>query len=326
MSFETDQPQQLGPQLWALTQCGFPKAWHILNDRADDDPGPIAVIDVGNGALDHPALEQRVEIRDQAPNPSSALHAAGVIGTIAAANDLPQMIGACSAKIHYYNAWRRDGFDRPTFLSALKDVATSGAVVLNLSIGSPERDGEIDEAIEECIGAGVVVVAAMGDFEGETNATLYPAGFEGVIAVGATNRHDRRLPVSAIGKHISISAPGEQVWTVVSSDAYGYRGGTSFSAPLVSAAAWLARRAGVPAASVKRRLEETADRSGFPLVDASGEVSKSVEVGAGRLDIAQLASQVRTRTPAEVAAIASPWEEWRPRWNVQPNERSRSRG
>ena len=325
MSFETAQPE-LGSQLWALIQCGFPKAWEMLNDRGDDDPGPIAVIDVGNGALDHPALKGRVEICRQAPNASTALHAAGVIGTIAAADDLPQMIGACSAKIHYYNAWRRDGFDRPTFLRALKDIASSGAVVLNLSIGSPERDEEIDDAIEECISAGVVVVAAMGDFEGETNATLYPAGFDGVIAVGATNRHDRRLPVSAIGRHISISAPGEQVWTIMSSDAYGYRGGTSFSAPLVSAAAWLARRAGIPSESVKKRLEETADRSGFPLGTASGELPKSVEVGAGRLDIAQLASEIRTRTPAEVAAVSSSWEEWRPRWHAQPKEQSRSRG
>lgn len=313
MSFETAQRRELDPHLWALIQCGFPTAWAILNDRGYDDPGPIAVIDVGNGALDHPALKHRVEVRDEAPKPSGALHAAGVMGTIAAADDLPQMIGACSAKIHYYNAWRRDGFDRPTFLRALKDIASTGAAVLNLSIGSPERDEEIDEGIAECIRAGVVVVAAMGDFEGETKATLYPAGFEGVIAVGATNRHDRRLPVSAIGKHISISAPGEQVWTVVSSDAYGYRGGTSFSAPLVSAAAWLARRAGIPAESVKRRLEETADRSGFPRGPASAGLPKSVEVGAGRVDIGQLASQIRTRTPAEVAAVASPWEQWRPR-------------
>jgi subtilisin family serine protease len=314
--------------LWALLRCGFPKAWEILEPRGDADPGPIAIIDVGNGGLDHPSIEPRIEkyVGPQS-DASSASHAASVAGVIAAIDDLPDMIGACSAKLHVYNAWTSAGFDRRAFLDALADVATSGARVLNLSVGSPERDDEIGNAIQKCIDAGVVVVAAMGDYAGLTNSTIYPADLPGVIAVGATNHHDRRRPESGIGDHISIAAPGEQIWTVVASDAYGSRDGTSFAAPLVAAAAWLVVRArpGATPAQIKALLEETADATNVvcPPVDESTSTAEpprpcSVEIGHGRLDVAKLAERLneelvrppgRSReavnTPVQVTPVGS---------------------
>lgn len=313
MSVETEEaggvstpPIKLGSQLWALEKCRFPLAWQILDERRDADPGPIAIIDVGCGALDHPSIKPRIEERiPRKPDSSSALHAGGVAAIIGAANDLPRMSGACAARLHVYNAWTNSGFDRQAFLDALDDVASSGARVLNLSVGGPEKDAEIEAAIKHCLAKNVVVVAAMGDVEEPVDVESYPAAIDGVIAVGATNRHDRRLPESGVGKHISVSAPGQQIWTVVSNDAYGYRGGTSFAAPLVSAAAWLAVRALPDAtpADIKQLLEETAVAS-----PPSATPRWAPDVGYGRLDVGNLARRIGSarrelHTPVQVRRV-----------------------
>jgi len=73
--------------------------------------------------------------------------------------------------------------------SAISDAVSNGAKVINLSIGAPGplstcRDTVEENAVENAISAGVVVVAAAGN---ETAASLdCPGAYPGVIAVGAT--------------------------------------------------------------------------------------------------------------------------------------------
>lgn len=279
---------------WALDKCGFKKGRAILDARSDADPGPIAVIDVGYDALDHPCIKRVVDERFQRRGDSSAAsHAAEVTGVI---------VSACPVnKVQVYNAATTAGLDTNLMLEALKDVASpaSRVRVLNLSIGWHEREKALNSAIIDCLAKGIVVVAAMGEYEEPTDFVSYPAALPGVIAVGATDMHDRRLPGSGTGDHIWMAAPGEDIPTVTAANTFGIRQGTSFATALVSAAAWLAVRANrdLTPAQVKRALGQSADSS---MVEACPPAIKGVvpndkwnpAIGCGRLDVAELAKVV----------------------------------
>jgi hypothetical protein len=74
---------------------------------------------------------------------------------------------------------------------AINHAVANGASVINLSLGAPQSSG-IDTveqtAIEAAISAGVTVVAANGNEYGTSdgNQSDYPAGYAGVIGVGAS--------------------------------------------------------------------------------------------------------------------------------------------
>jgi len=131
-----------------------------------------------------------------------------------------------------------------------------------------------------------VVIASGGDSFGEGNPANYPAAVDGVFGVGATAFEGTRAGYSNIGPFIDLVAPGGSGDGLVNHDIHvlatnggtTFRSGTSFSAPLVAAAAALvlAARPGsaVDALSV---LQSTAVDLGQPGPDP--------EYGAGLLDV-----------------------------------------
>ena len=265
--------------------CGFVSAWADLD--VGPDPGPIAVIDAGSGGLNHPSIRSRISkyVELTRGTPSTGVHGAAVAATIAGVRDLPTMSGACSSMIRMYNVWTTTGFDREAFHDALEDAIASGCRVINCSLGSLDRDAIDEQAINRCIDRGIVVVAAIGDLESLDSPTMYPAGYDGVVAVGSTDRHDLRRRGSSTARHMSLAAPGDDIWSIDGDDALRIWRGTSFSCAFVAAAAWLAvrRRPDLTPGEIKQCLEASA----FP--NGSSNLP-SREVGHGRLDMVRLAS------------------------------------
>ena len=303
---------------WALEKTRFDEALQHIGPGGVPDRGAIAVIDSGSGAFGHQLFTRRgldfeyispdeIARRGNLARPSKSgngAHAAEVAGVIAlACPDAPLIV---------YNVATTGGVERPLFIAALDDARTSRMVsVVNVSLGWLDQDDAVDTAIKACIDAGIVVVAAMGEFEEPNDFVSYPAACEGVIAVGATDRHDLRLPGSSIGDHIWIAAPGDDIETVVSDTDVGVRSGTSFAAPLVSAAVWLGLQTGpVLGKRGRARVEEVAkalgasantDRVNEPPPKSRGTALPNVklwtvqagetwnmELGRGRLDVAKL--------------------------------------
>ena len=83
---------------------------------------------------------------------------------------------------------------------------------------------------------GVIVVAAAGIYD----PIVYPAGYEHVVAVTATDQNDRLASFGPAGDYIDICAPGVNI-PVIWGDEYSYLSGTSFSAGIVSGIMALAR-------------------------------------------------------------------------------------
>ena len=67
----------------------------------------------------------------------------------------------------------------------------------------------------------------------------YPAAYSGVIGVGSVGQTKAVSSTSQKNASVKLVAPGERVFSTFSGSRYGTWSGTSFAAPLVSAAAAL---------------------------------------------------------------------------------------
>jgi subtilisin family serine protease len=130
-------------------------------------------------------------------------------------------------------------------------AVNNGANIVNMSFGFYYKGFPIGDvfqrmpayaqAVKNAYLNNVVVTAAMGN--NKTSERMYPAGFdELVIPVGATDLNGVKTSFSNFGSHISVVAPGTQIYSTsrrkTSATPITFSG-TSFSAPIVAGVAGL---------------------------------------------------------------------------------------
>jgi hypothetical protein len=123
-----------------------------------------------------------------------------------------------------------------------------GAAVINMSYGSPDFCAPEYVALQYAVARGIVPVAAAGNEFDVGNPPEYPASLPHVLTVAAVGPDDRAAYFSNANAAIDLAAPGVNIMTAVPpaldaeapADGYEHQSGTSFSAPMVSAAvAWV---------------------------------------------------------------------------------------
>ena len=131
----------------------------------------------------------------------------------------------------------------------IRAVVENGYDVLNMSYGAPEECFAESAELQRATGAGVLLVAAAGNEFAEGNPLEFPASLPHVVTVAAVDLEGRTSYFSNANAAIDLAAPGERIATAVplnhdpDGDGNGYAllDGTSFSAPIVAAAAtWVA--------------------------------------------------------------------------------------
>lgn len=166
-------------------------------------------------------------------------------------------------------------------LKAINFAVNKGAKVLNLSYGyvgpnSPQEKAVINRAWNK----GVFLSAAVYEgyppgYYGKQND--WPAAYERVMAVSATDRNDRRVSFANYGSYIDVTAPGLNILSTNSFGSYdSYNYGTSFSAPHVSGVAGLLAGKGLSNKEMRSRIESSA-------IDL-GKKGKDPYYGHGRID------------------------------------------
>jgi membrane-anchored mycosin MYCP len=134
--------------------------------------------------------------------------------------------------------------------------------VINLSVAGDQDQPPVRQAVAYAIKHDVVVVAAVGNRQGNGNRSLpsYPASYPGVIGVGAIDTTGARVSASQTGPYVDLVAPGASVLTATRIDGHAYQDGTSYAAPFVSGTAALVRSAWpkLTAGQVVQRLMATA--------------------------------------------------------------------
>jgi len=198
----------------------------------------VAVIDSGID-MSHPVLQGAIAGQFDATNRSDktpAPHGTAVAGIIAAQRNLSGV--APGARILAIRAFTRP---RPgsvatsnsrTVVRAIDWAMQQGAKVINMSFAGP-RDGLIEAAINLAASRGIVVVAAAGN-NGAKAPPAYPAAYDTVIAVTATDADDKLFSFANQGDYVAVAAPGVDIVTAAPGQKYVFQSGTSMAAAHVS--------------------------------------------------------------------------------------------
>jgi subtilisin family serine protease len=180
-------------------------------------------------------------------------------------------------------------------LKALDYAGLHGAQIINMSFAGP-KDPIVDRAIAAAAEKGIILVAAAGN-AGAKSPPLYPAANPNVIAVSATDAHDKLFEASNRGSYIALAAPGVDILLPAPDGKYQMTSGTSFSAAYVSAAAALVleRNPALKPEQVRATLVKTARDLGSP--------GRDDLFGAGEADA--YAAVQESGSPASPVAAAS---------------------
>lgn len=129
--------------------------------------------------------------------------------------------------------------------------ASTGAKIINMSLGSASNDTTLQRAVASAIQAGALVVAAAGN--DSTSQPFYPAAYPQVLAVAAVGPDGAPAPYSNFGSYVAIRAPGgnfalgdvtdgvmSAIWDFTTgTPEYAWATGTSMAAPHVAGVAAL---------------------------------------------------------------------------------------
>lgn len=130
--------------------------------------------------------------------------------------------------------------------ASIKYAVDNGAQIINMSEGGSDYSKTLKTAVDYANAKGVLICAAMMN-KGD-DQDYYPASFNGVFAIGATDTDDNRClrftwgGGSCWGKHISVVAPGNKIYGLDYENIYNYESmwsGTSQSTAIVSGIASL---------------------------------------------------------------------------------------
>ncbi|EST30295.1 hypothetical protein M877_10015 [Streptomyces niveus NCIMB 11891] len=200
-----------------------------------------------------------------------------------------------------------------TLATAINHAVSEKADVINISqdtANAVKPTELLEQAVNAALAADVVVVASAGNdgVDGKDKKT-YPASYEGVLAVAASDRNNERAPFSQPGDFVGIAAPGVDMVTTVPGGGHCADNGTSFSAPYVAGIAALikSKHEKWTQKQIVAQIQQTAERSipgrdrlvGWGVVDpvrALTEDDKPVEEPVAHEGV----TRADAPTPAEV--------------------------
>ena len=248
-------------QQWALSNTG--QAVNHVTGTAGDDISALAAWGMSRGAgitvgvidsgaqLDHPDLQAQLVPghdyvdRDEVPTDGSG-HGTQVSGIVAAANNTIGVIGtAPDAKVMPLRILNDTGSGSSSnSAAALARAGDLGLRVVNASYGSTGYSTAEETAIRTH--PNTLYVAAAGNGNKNVDTTpLYPCAYPdaNIVCVGASDQNDDQAvftPTSASSygpTTVDLFAPGVNIATTSKASAYVFAGGTSMSAPMVTATA-----------------------------------------------------------------------------------------
>ena len=270
---------------WHYPAINLPQAWDL--SIGDENDVIVAVLDTGI-LINHPDFASKLESGydfisdagnardgngidsnpdDPGDNPSrgrSSWHGTHVAGTIAAASNNGSGVSGVSwgAKIMPIRVLGQSGGLSSDIIQGLRYAAglsnNSGTVparkaqIANLSLGGPGFSQAEQQAYTAIRNSGMIIVAAAGNES--TSTPSYPAAYDGVVSVSATDASRALAPYSNFGNTIDVAAPGGNLGVDVTSDgrpdgvlstlvddqsgqreaSFGFLQGTSMAAPHVA--------------------------------------------------------------------------------------------
>jgi subtilisin len=143
-------------------------------------------------------------------------HGTHVAGVIAARKNNYGLVGvAPDVELYAVKAMTRTGGGNTTDIAKGIEWAINQNVdIINLSLTTFGSDQALKLLIEKAYAEGITVVAAAGNEGAEgiqTDTVQYPAKYEEVIAVTATDGFKKKLGDASFGPEVELSAPGDGI-------------------------------------------------------------------------------------------------------------------
>jgi minor extracellular protease Epr len=217
-------------------------------------------------SLKHPALKgANIGMRDfvDGKKPRPTAHGTGIASLLVGAEKghegLLQGGQLIAASVFYQGDSGATGATTSSLVASLDWMAQNKVQVVNMSLAGPPNE-VLGAMIARLSKQGMLVVAAVGN-DGPASRPLYPAAFEPVVAVTAVDHKSQIYRWANQGPQVDLAAWG--VSSRVAKDKGGYtdESGTSYAAPVVSAALaeTIANGAGNSSAALKSIISAAED-------------------------------------------------------------------
>lgn len=287
---------------WGMQKIRADWAW---NTTVGEHSVLVAVVDTGIDFY-HPDLTANYvalgyDWVDNDPTPMDdnghGTHCAGVIA--AALNNNLGIAGLAQVRIMAEKAIDSSGRGTSSDLAhAIVHAVQQGAKIISCSWGSYSESTIVHEAIKYAFDNGVLVVAAAGN--DATSAEHYPAAFDEVVSVAATDELDNPASFSNFGDRVKVAAPGVNVYSTHLGGIYEYLSGTSMATPHVSGVAALiwSRFPNMTRDQVCAQLQGSSDDLGAPGFD--------IHYGFGRVNARNAVEQAPSVHDVLVLSLKAP--------------------
>ncbi len=206
----------------------------------------VTIIDSGIDVT-HPEFLGRANtetLNEQEPAGVGGEHGTGVGSVVAAPANGLGIVGVYpEALLRSWDAAKGQGtrLETAEIVQGILAATNRGPGVINLSLGTDDKEAVIEQAIYEAVRKGTLIVAASGNSGDVGNPLGYPASIPHVLTVGATDTANEIAAFSSRSRYVDLAAPGVAI-PIATAIGKGWRtgDGTSFAAPIVSgAAAWV---------------------------------------------------------------------------------------
>ncbi len=250
----------------------------------------VAVLDTG---IDEDHEDLVVEggtntIDDTHWGSDSSGHGTHVAGTIAALDNELGVVGvAPEVELYAVKVLNDSGSGTvSSVVAGIEWAVNQGIPVMNMSLGSSSDSQTLKDACDAAYSAGHLLVAAAGNSgnpPGRGDNVIYPAKYDSVIAVAASDDKDSRARWSSTGSAVEFIAPGVSILSTLPNNSYGTYSGTSMASPHAAGAAALAWAVNptLTNAEIRATLQGTAEDLGLdPNHQGHGLVRADLAVSA----------------------------------------------
>ncbi|WP_202080138.1 S8 family peptidase [Caldalkalibacillus salinus] len=169
-------------------------------------------------------------------------HGTHVAGTVAALNNHVGVLGvAPSAQLYAVKVLDNNGGGSYSGIArGIEWSINNNMDVINMSLGGSSSSSILKDWCDYAYNRGILLVAAAGNSgnsSGWGDTVGYPAKYDSVMAVAATDSNNNRASFSSHGPAVEISAPGVNILSTVPGNGYSSLNGTSMASPHVAGAA-----------------------------------------------------------------------------------------